>query len=77
MHDAAWRAAYEAVRPVLRDSDAVLAPAGDWPAFPCVARFYGDDIEIGDATIVVLHKGRLAGADRTDLEALTTGWSLA
>ena len=74
MKDRFWHAVHKALRPLLSETDVVLAPRGDWPPFPCASRFYDDLIDIADATILVLHKGRLAGIRKQDLRAVAAQW---
>jgi hypothetical protein len=74
MKDRFWQAVYDALRPLLRDTDVVLAPRGDWPSFPCNCAFYDDVIDIADTTVLVLHKGRLAGIQKHDLRNISREW---
>ena len=74
MKDRFWHAVYKALRPLLSETDLVLAPRGDWPPFPCACTFYDDVIDIADATVLVLHKGRIAGIRKQDLRAVAAQW---
>jgi hypothetical protein len=74
MKDRFWQAVYNALRPLLSEADVVLAPRGDWPPFPCPCTLYEDVIDIADATVLVLHKGRLAGVRKEDLRRIAHEW---
>jgi Sulfotransferase family len=74
MKDRLWQAVYKALRPLLSEADTVLAPRGDWPAFPCACTLYDAVIDIGDATVFVLHKGRLTGIRKGDLRRIAREW---
>ena len=74
MRDSKWQAVFDAVAPLLTDTDIVLAPLGDWPAFRCSVRFYQDIVEPGNAAVLLLHKGRLPGLRRDRLRAITQAW---
>ncbi|GAJ29206.1 hypothetical protein [Acidomonas methanolica] len=77
LSDPAWRAAWEAVRPLVGPHDTVLLPAGSWPDDLIAARReYQDRIEIGDASAVLLHKGRLCTLSRPELSRLLTEWQI-
>jgi hypothetical protein len=70
MRDPAWQDAYQSVQALLRADDTVLAPYGDWPGFPCAVKFYEDLIDIDGASLVLLHKGRLSGARKSQIGGL-------
>jgi hypothetical protein len=72
--DRFWHEVDLNVRPLLRSDDVVLAPHGDWPIFPCAARFYEDWMEIGDTTILILHKGHVTGMPKRDLARIAESW---
>jgi Sulfotransferase family len=74
MQDRLWQAAYDALRPLLNDADLVLAPRGDWPAFPCAAILYDDLIEVRDATVLVLHKGQMTSLPKAELQKVSDEW---
>ena len=74
MRDRRWQAVHNALCPLLLASDVVLVPRGDWPAFPCRCTLYEDVIDIGDVTVFVLHKGRLAGIRKGDLRRIAREW---
>lgn len=74
MRDLLWQQVYDALRPLLNDTDIILAPRGDWPPFPCACTLYDDVIEIADCTVLVLHKGRLAGVRKADLRRIADEW---
>ena len=74
MKDALWDAAHQAVAPLLRADDEVLAPAGDWPASAASLRLYRGGIEINDATVLLLHKGQLAALRKPDLALIWRTW---
>lgn len=74
MKDRFWHAVSKALRPLLSETDVVLAPRGDWPPFPCACAFYDDVIDIAEATVLVLHKGRLAGIRKPDLRVIASQW---
>ena len=75
MLDPAWHDAFRATQPHLRSDDIVLAPRASWPDFPCPVRLYDGPIELGDATVLLLHKGRLAGMRRDVLAGVVRGWT--
>jgi hypothetical protein len=74
MKDPLWQAVYNALRPLLNGSDVILAPRGDWPPFPCSFFLYDDFIEIGDATVLILHKGQLTSLPKVELRRITDEW---
>jgi hypothetical protein len=54
MKDYLWQAVYDALQPLLTDSDVVLAPRGSWPSFRCALVLYDELIEIQDCTVLIL-----------------------
>jgi hypothetical protein len=74
MKDPFWQAVYDALRPLLNDTDVILAPRGDWSPFPCACTFYDDLIDIADATLLILHKSRLGGIRKQDLRRIAAEW---
>ena len=74
MKDALWQAASDALHPLLKDTDIILAPRGDWPPFPCRFSFYNDLIEVNDATVLILHKGQLTGLPKAELRRIANEW---
>jgi Sulfotransferase family len=74
MKDRFWHPVSKALHPLFSETDVVLAPRGDWPPFPCAYAFYDDVIDIAGATVLVLHKGRLAGIRKQDLRAVAAEW---
>jgi Sulfotransferase family len=75
MRDPLWHAVYHALCPMLDRKDVILAPRGDWPRFPCTSTlYYHDVIDIADATVLVLHKGRLPGIPKQVLRRIAKEW---
>jgi hypothetical protein len=74
MRDQLWRAVYERLCPLLTAEDVVLAPRGDWPAFPCRSTLYDELIELGDVTVLVLHKGLLPSLPKGELTRIAHEW---
>ena len=74
VRDRYWQAVHRALLPILSPADAVLMPRGDWDAFPCAVRHYDAVIEPGEATVLVLHKGRLPGIRKSSLAAIAAEW---
>ena len=74
VRDRYWQAVHRALLPILSPADAVLMPRGDWDAFPCAVRHYDAVIEPGEATVLVLHKGRLPGIRKSSLAAIVAEW---
>ena len=74
MRDPWWQAAWAALEPLLRRHDRLLLPRGDWPCQAWRARFYDSEIRIGRASVLVLHKGRLAGLPKPALRAVMRRW---
>lgn len=74
MKDRLWQAVYITLRPLLNDTDIVLAPRGDWPAFPCTAVLYDDLIDLKNCTILVLHKGQLTSLPKAELQHIAEEW---
>jgi hypothetical protein len=74
MRDQLWRAVYERLCPLLTDEDVVLAPRGDWPAFLCRSTLYDELIELGDVTVLVLHKGLLPSLPKGELTRIAHEW---
>lgn len=74
MLDPWWQAARTALLRRLLPSDRLLVPRGDWGEFDCPVRHYDGVIEVQDATVLVLHKGRLPGIGKQQLGAILDGW---
>lgn len=75
MQDPAWYAAWKAIEPFLMQGTECLAPEGNWPTHRTTClRIYSDHIDIGDATVFVLHKARLGAISRVDLGRLCQEW---
>jgi hypothetical protein len=75
MRDPLWQAVYHDLCPMLDRGDVVLAPRGDWPCFPCAGTlYYHNVIDLADATVLVLHKGRLAGMRKQELRRIAKEW---
>ena len=74
MKDSLWQAVYNALRPLLNNTDVVMAPRGDWPAFPGATILYGDLIEIKNCTVLVLHKGLFTGLPKAELRYVAEEW---
>ena len=75
MKDPLWHAVHHHLCPILDRGDVVLAPRGDWPCFPSTStRYYDDVIDIAEATVLVLHKGRLPGIPKQDLRKIAKEW---
>jgi hypothetical protein len=72
--DRLWRAVYGVLRPLLNSADMVLAPRGDWPCFPCSSVLYDDVIDLAGCTVLVLHKGQMAGIEKADLLRIANEW---
>ena len=67
MKDRLWQAVYGVLHHLLSNADMVLAPRGDWPQFPCSSVLYDDVIDLAGCTVLVLHKGQMAGIEKADL----------
>ena len=74
MRDPCWQAAWAALEPLLRRHDRLLLPRGDWPCEGRPVRFYDNEIRIGQASVLVLHKGRLAGLGKPALRWVMRRW---
>ena len=74
MRDPFWSAAWAAVEPRLRPDDWLLLPPGGWPATNCRTSIYRDRIELGNATVLFLHKGKLAGVKKSVLRQIMLAW---
>lgn len=74
MKDRLWRDVHEVVAPLLTPADRVLAPRGEWAAWPCAVRFYDALIDVEDDTVLLLHKGRLPGMDAGALAMIVSRW---
>ena len=74
MKDRLWQAVYNALRPLLNDTDVVVAPRGDWPTFPCTAFFTTTVIELEGCTMLVLHKGQLTSLPKAELRCIAEEW---
>jgi hypothetical protein len=74
MKDRLWQAVYDALRPLLNDTDVLMAPRGDWPALPCDATLYDDLIDLKNCTILVLHKGQLTSTPKAELQRVAEEW---
>ena len=70
--DPAWQEAWDAVAPSLSQDDRILLPVGQWPHAD--VRTYRYVIEIGDATVLFLYKGRLSGIARGVLKRVYDNW---
>jgi hypothetical protein len=74
MKDRLWQDAYDAILPVLNDTDVVVAPRGDWWTFPCAAVLCDDLLELKDCTILVLHKGQMTNLPKAELRWVAEEW---
>ncbi|MGH7028983.1 MAG: hypothetical protein ACREEZ_01005, partial [Stellaceae bacterium] len=74
MKDHRWEQVDQELRRFLRCDDTVLLPYGDWPELPCKSLFYDDIIEVGEATVFVLHKGRFGSINKTVLRTIADTW---
>ncbi len=74
MKDHRWEQLHRELSRFLRDGDTVLLPYGDWPELPCKRVFYDDIIELGEATVLVLHKGRFGSIDKAVLRGIADTW---
>lgn len=74
MRDPCWQEAWTAIAPLLRGHDRLLLPRGDWPAEGLRSRFYDNEIRIGRASVLVLHKGRLGGIAKPALRRVMRRW---
>jgi hypothetical protein len=73
--DPSWQDAWRAVLPHLLKKDRVLLPAGHWPtADVAKMRTYQYVIDIGDATVLFLYKGRMSGISHTVLNRVYNTW---
>ncbi len=74
VRDPYWQAAWAAIEPLLRRRDRLLLPRGDWPAEGRRSRFYDNEVRIGRASVLVLHKGRLGGITKPALRWVMRRW---
>ncbi len=74
MRDPWWQAGWAALEPLLRRHDRLLLPRGDWPCDAWPTRFYDNEIRIGRANVLVLHKARLPGLPKPVLLAVMRRW---
>ncbi len=74
MKDPSWEEVYRELCRVIRLDDILLLPYGDWPELSCRAIFYDDIIDVGDATVFVLHKGRFGSIDKAVLANISDRW---
>lgn len=52
----------------------MLAPRGGWAPFPCALRQHDAVIELADASVLVLHKGRLPAIPKARLAEVVADW---
>ena len=74
MKDRLWQAVFNVLCPLLKHRDVVVAPCGDWPAFPCPLFLYRDVIETKDCTVLVLHKGLVTSLPKAKLRTIADQW---
>ncbi|HEY3909202.1 MAG TPA: hypothetical protein VGM07_04855 [Stellaceae bacterium] len=74
MKDHRWEQVYRELSCFLRRGDTVLLPYGDWPELPCKSLFYDDIIDLGETTVLVLHKGRFGSIDKAVLRGIADTW---
>ncbi|HTV45164.1 MAG TPA: hypothetical protein VMF05_07590 [Stellaceae bacterium] len=74
MRDPLWEEAGQALLRYAGNDDVVVLPRGDWPELPGQPIFYDDLIESGDATLLVLHKGRFGAIDKERLRTISETW---
>lgn len=73
MKDPIWAATWAAVSAHLHDSDVILVPPGDWP--PRMAqRVYRNEIKIGKANVLIIHKAKLACLNKKTLRGIMRTW---
>lgn len=77
MRDACWKDAWIAARQYICPADKVLLPRGDWPHNEAVdVRYYDDRIDVDDATIFLLHKGRMGCIETPTLQRIFRTWQI-
>ncbi|MGH7047753.1 MAG: hypothetical protein ACREE2_15340 [Stellaceae bacterium] len=74
MCDPLWEETCQALQLYARNDDIVVLPRGDWPELPGQPIFYDDLIEIGDGSMLVLHKGRFGAIDKARLRTISETW---
>jgi hypothetical protein len=74
MKDKYWSDAWRTASTLLKPNDVVMAPLGDWPAFPCRVSFYAGPFALQDATVLFLHKGKMAALDKVELAETVHNW---
>ena len=74
MRDPYWSAAWAAVAPYLTPDDCLLVPPGEWPATRCRSRTYTDRIELQDASVLFLHKGKIGCIRKALLRHIIVAW---
>lgn len=74
MKDHRWEQVHRELGRFLRRGDTAMLPYGDWPELPCKILFYGDTIDLGPATVLVLHKARFGSIDKAVLRAIADTW---
>ena len=74
MRDPYWRAAWDAVAPLLAPQDCIVAPPGEWPETGCVLRTYVERIELRGASVLFLHKGKIGGLKKPMLRYIMLAW---
>ncbi|ACI51983.1 conserved hypothetical protein [Gluconacetobacter diazotrophicus PA1 5] len=77
MQDPYWHDAWVAAQRHVGRDDRLLLPRGDWPGGAAGdIRCYDDAIDLGDATIFFLHKGRMGCIDRSALRQVFRTWHI-
>lgn len=74
MLDRKWHEVYKSVVPLLTGADVILAPRGDWAAFPCPVNYYDNIIEPDGETVFFLHKSRLPAIRKEILATIMANW---
>lgn len=74
MKDKYWSDAWRAASTLLKPVDVVMAPVGDWPPFPCRVSFYAGPFALQDATVLFLHKGKMAALNKAELAEAAHSW---
>lgn len=77
MSDKAWKEAWRAIEPLLRAQDKLLLPRGSWKLSSLDnIRFYDNKIDLEDANLFLLHKGKMGGIKKQELKNIFLKWRI-
>jgi hypothetical protein len=77
VRDRIWSETWDTIKRHIRAKEKLLLPEGDWPISDDLnVGFYNEEIEIGDSTLFLLHKGRMGCINKKILGHVFRRWNI-